>query len=434
MARCFRATLTSFIFIISSLSLTCSFYIASNVARSTARFSHDMGRHSIRLKSKVNNWIESFLILQQPKGVSLQYIRSLVEKQNLTNFTVVLTGACGGIGSAIVDVVLALDGNVVAIDFDDEALMLLQQKNPGKIITYVSDFRDLESVSLVAQSISDKVSRVDILVNNAGICYLLEDTELEKAGASKQGYDNCFQINYLSHFLLTEKLLDKIDPLNGRVVQVTSGMSWCVDGKALIPSNGKCHDPAASRSDDTRLQRHISAAYGNTKLAQIWHAAMLNKSGRATVVCACPSWAATSIAGRNTDEMATLEKLAFSTRPQNNEEIAGPGIRSTLNAMFLPRTDMSPELLSCEQSIGNSKVLGWIFTGNNKPNPVLTSDIVVTYGREKLVKLVASVIVLIFQRWAHEDFILQDNSFESLNQKGQVKLYEWSLRAIQAYR
>lgn len=286
----------------------------------------------------------------------------------------------------------------------------------------------MNSVSDAANSILNQVSQIDILVNNAGICYLLEDNEVELAGRSTQGYDECFQINYLSHFLLTERLSKKMNRNTGRVVHVTSGLSWCVDGSGLIPTD-ELSQPAASFSGPDRLPRHVSMAYGNSKLAQIWHAAQLNRLGVATAVCACPSWCATGIGGEDVQEV--LEKYAFPSGPRRPNEIAGPGVRSVLNAMFLPTEDLDEDILTGKKLIGNSKVLDFVFPQTNtKPNPILSMDIVNVFGREKIVKAIATFAVLIFQRWTHDELILQKCSFESLNETGQVALYEWSKDAV----
>ena len=262
-----------------------------------------------------NNFVEAFLMSQQPKGIKQETIQGMIQRQGLReNFVVVVTGATGGIGKQLCQTVLSLNGLIVAVDFDESSLLELKLQNPERIRTVVSNFKDLNSVSDAADSILNQVSQIDILVNNAGICYLMDDDEVEMAGMSVQGYDDCFQINYLSHFLLTEKLLKKMNPATGRVVQVSSGLSWSVDGSGLIPSSPSSSlddggdddslspSPAASFSGSNRLPRHVSMAYGNSKLAQIWHATQLNRLGVTTAVCACPSWCATGIGGKDTEE------------------------------------------------------------------------------------------------------------------------------------
>ena len=85
--------------------------------------------------------------------------------------------------------------------------MYIRISTTGK--TIFADFRDMNSVSKAADLVIDQVAHIDILVCNAGICYLVDDDQVDQVGCSVQGYDDCFQINYLSHFLFTEKLLKK---------------------------------------------------------------------------------------------------------------------------------------------------------------------------------------------------------------------------------
>merc|ERR1719162_436368 len=87
---------------------------------------------------------------------------------------------------------------------------------------------------------------------------------------SAQGKDFAFTVNYLSHFLLTEKLLQSLSN-GGRIVHVTSTFHWQVDGSELLPDreNGM---PIAYQSDPTlQSPKHLERSYANTKLAQIWH-------------------------------------------------------------------------------------------------------------------------------------------------------------------
>lgn len=378
--------------------------------------------------NKIVQLAESFLISQQPNGVSRESLQSMIASRQLRqNFVVVVTGATGGIGQSLCRTILAMNGLVVGVDYDEQALLRLSDQSPDRVRTIVADFRDLNSVSAAADSILSQVSQVDIVVCNAGIAYLFDNDQIERAGCSKQGYDDCFQINYLGHFLLTKRLAKKMDTTSARVVHVTSSLSWTVDGSGLEPFGDT--DPAASRSGSDRLPCHVSMAYGNSKLAQIWHSAQLNREG-ITSICACPSWAATGIAG--SDEVATelLAKLAFAPDPKMEGEVAGPALRSILNAMFLPTEDLDDGLLSGCRLLGNSRVVDTIFSQENgRPNSII-SFVSRFVPREKFLTAVATNIVMLFQRWSHADLILQKTSYESLNKRGQIALYEWSEQAV----
>jgi hypothetical protein len=65
----------------------------------------------------------------------------------------------------------------------------------------------------------------------------------------------------------------------------------------MVCDSNPGEDPAACLGSSNWWPRHASTSYGNSKLAQIWHVAQLNRLGAVTAVCACPLLAATGISG-----------------------------------------------------------------------------------------------------------------------------------------
>ena len=110
--------------------------------------------------------------------------------------TVVLTGANTGIGKET-----ALDlvkrGAKVILACRDE-----QRATDAAKDIIAETGSDKESVRAFARLINETEERLDILVNNAGFIGSYQLT--------KDGYESIFQVNYLSHFLLTLLLLDKM--------------------------------------------------------------------------------------------------------------------------------------------------------------------------------------------------------------------------------
>lgn len=93
---------------------------------------------------------------------------------------------------------------------------------------------------------------IDFLVNNAGIHYGApwKSHEIDIASPTK-GYDKCFVTNYLSHFLLTEKLLPALEKSkikSPRVIQISSTYHWLSDGFSLAPTD-ESTTPLAARGD-----------------------------------------------------------------------------------------------------------------------------------------------------------------------------------------
>jgi NAD(P)-dependent dehydrogenase (short-subunit alcohol dehydrogenase family) len=206
----------------------------------------------------------------------------------------------------------------------------------------VADMSDLNSVSTAVDTIRSTLSpttirRIDIVVCNAGIW--VSNDAVSTAISTEQGHDLTFGVNYLSHFLLTEKLMrtrragggpDRIptmddedqyllSPKTSRVVQVSSTFNMGVDGTALSAvsheeyktsninkgtkndkieedENGveaftrTSHSPPASRvpsacsnNDEGLILNFLQSwfrsqrQYANSKLAQLLHARISNR-------------------------------------------------------------------------------------------------------------------------------------------------------------
>jgi NAD(P)-dependent dehydrogenase (short-subunit alcohol dehydrogenase family) len=86
----------------------------------------------------------------------------------------------------------------------------------GKFDLFVADFSDLAQVKKMGSEISYKYPVLDVLINNAAIYS-------DERKMSADNLEMTFQINYLSHFLLTRLLLDNIKKAEqGRIINVSS--------------------------------------------------------------------------------------------------------------------------------------------------------------------------------------------------------------------
>jgi len=215
----------------------------------------------------------------------------------LSGKVIVITGATSGIGLSLTRMLSKLGGTVVALGRSPSKLAEIRDDIPT-VQTVQVDLVDLESVATAAEYISRMHERIDILVNNAGIHDGFDNLFGEYE--TKQGYDQVFGVNYLSHFLLTEKIAPTImNSSNPIVVQVSSLYHWAVDGSDLRPVGGK--PPLASQKGGSHgfLVFRSTRSYANTKLAQILHSRALKRRhpllSKAQIVNVCPAWVLTKI-------------------------------------------------------------------------------------------------------------------------------------------
>ena len=134
--------------------------------------------------------------------------------------TVVVTGANTGIGKETALDLVKRGAKVILACRDeqratDAAKDIIAETGSDKVLVRIVDLSSFESVRAFAKLINETEERLDILVNNAGLGGNYRLTE--------DGYESVFQVNYLSHFLLTLLLLDKMKKsAPSRIVNVSA--------------------------------------------------------------------------------------------------------------------------------------------------------------------------------------------------------------------
>jgi NAD(P)-dependent dehydrogenase (short-subunit alcohol dehydrogenase family) len=98
--------------------------------------------------------------------------------RNFTGQCVVITGAAGGLGQALVQVFLQAGAKVVALDRDAQALDALQRatfnNSPTQtpsLLTAVCDVTQLPSCESAMAQATARFGGIDVLINNAGIAH-----------------------------------------------------------------------------------------------------------------------------------------------------------------------------------------------------------------------------------------------------------------------
>jgi dehydrogenase/reductase SDR family member 12 len=133
--------------------------------------------------------------------------------------TWVVTGATGGIGRAIVEGATRGGATVVALARSREKLNALTHAapRPGRVIPLVVDLSLVADTQRVAAELQARAIAVDVLINNVGL--LLDDLS-----TTPEGFETSYATNLLTHWVLTEALLQSgaLKP-QATVIEMSSG-------------------------------------------------------------------------------------------------------------------------------------------------------------------------------------------------------------------
>ena len=136
---------------------------------------------------------------------------------NFKNKKILITGASGGIGQALVKKFISLGGNVVGSGSRSEKLDLLKKKYP-EIKVKKLDLSEHSRIQEFIEDVSLELGGLDILINNAGtnvdnLSLRMKDEEWKKV----------IDINLTSTFLLSKNAIKQmLKNKFGRVVNITS--------------------------------------------------------------------------------------------------------------------------------------------------------------------------------------------------------------------
>ena len=167
--------------------------------------------------------------------------------------TVLITGATSGIGFELFKIFSNEKYKVIGIGRNEKrikkTLNSINKNSKNLQGFYLCNFENLEDIKKVFNKISKEVNSIDILINNAGGIFVnnkLTNNNIERT----------FQVNYLSHFLLTDILLkNKILKSKAHVLNVSS----------IVHKRGEIN-----LDDINNLQNYNAIkSYAQSKLSQI---------------------------------------------------------------------------------------------------------------------------------------------------------------------
>lgn len=169
--------------------------------------------------------------------------------------TVLVTGATGGLGRALVQRLAEHGATVVAHGRDEQRLADLAtdvERSTGHAIeTVQADLSRLRDVDRLADSVLERHDALHALVNNAGVGFGQPDAPRE---VSADGVELRFAVNHLASYHLARRLSGRLqESAPSRIVQVASAGQLALDPD----------DPLTSTAYDG------VSAYRRSKLAQV---------------------------------------------------------------------------------------------------------------------------------------------------------------------
>lgn len=138
--------------------------------------------------------------------------------ESLKGKRVAMTGSTGGIGKELSDYLAKLGAELILLDRNEKRSLenkeRLMMKYPDASVSCITlDLEDIEKVKGVTEKLLDM--DIDIFLHNAGAYSIPRKI-------CTSGYDNVFQINFVSPYYMIRTLLPLLSRKEGRVIVVGS--------------------------------------------------------------------------------------------------------------------------------------------------------------------------------------------------------------------
>ncbi len=239
---------------------------------------------------------------------------SKLEENWIAGKTCMITGSNSGIGKATAVALAGMGASVIMVCRDrtkgEAARRDVIAKSGAKeegVSLMLADLASLSSVRQLANDFLSRNQRLHVLINNAGLI-------LGERTVTQDGFETTFEVNYLSHFLLTNLLLDAIrGAAPSRIINVSSD----------------AHLSGHIDFDDLQGEKKYGAtrSYSQSKLAQVLFtrelARRLQGTG-VTVNCLHPGVVATNWGRHAVGAMSLGIRLAspFMASPEKGASIS----------------------------------------------------------------------------------------------------------------
>ena len=203
---------------------------------------------------------------------------------DLSGMTALVTGASGGIGSAIAKALAAQGAQVALSGTRQEALDAVKAEIGGNAVTVPANLSDKDSVeALIPSALNALGGKIDILVNNAGV------TRDNLAMRMKdEEWDQVISVNLEAAFrLIRAASRPMMKARFGRIVSITSVVGWT--------GNPGQANYAASKGGLTAMTKALAQEFASRGI---------------TVNCVAPGF----IASAMTDALNDQQKSTILTR------------------------------------------------------------------------------------------------------------------------
>lgn len=196
---------------------------------------------------------------------------------SLLGKTVVITGATGGLGRELSRYVVMLGANLVTVDRNEVRSLAFEKEltdefSDASITRIIADMEDFDSVKSACERL--KCIPIDYFILNAAAYSIPRK-------CCDTGYDNVFQINFVSPYYLIRELMPLLTERKGRIVAVGS-----------IAHNYSTTDPD---DIDFSTRNRSNLVYGNSKRYLMFSLYELMKSEKGNLSVVHPGITFTNI-------------------------------------------------------------------------------------------------------------------------------------------
>ncbi len=174
---------------------------------------------------------------------------------------VLVTGATGGLGLAAATALSSLGADMVLVGRNPEKLEAAAAAVGGQVETHRTDLSSMKHVADLAEAAAGSV---DVLINNVGVL-------LGERTVTEEGLEATFATNLLGQFILTNRVLEEMQP-GSRIITVSSGGMYTTPVSLSDLQNERDYRGAVAYARTKRAQVVLSAEWARRRPDIVSHA------------------------------------------------------------------------------------------------------------------------------------------------------------------